>query len=119
MTIHHLFIFVCVTKQPWVGTLIIELLVSLLSHDFRKREASCAGIRNGYHGKLGEQQRGGNYYVDVELWSSPVMDTTCGLGDDHYIGSPGLASAFSNGLRCCTFCCTFCCQIRPKHPKTM
>jgi hypothetical protein len=88
MTIHHFFIFVCVTKQPWVGTLIIELLVSLLSHGFRKCEASCAGIRNGYRRKFGEQQRGGNYYLDVELSSSTVMDTTYCLGDDHYIDSP-------------------------------
>lgn len=65
MTIHHLFIFLCVTKQPWVGTLIIELLVSLLSHGFRKCEASCAEIRNGYRRKFGEEQRGGNYHVQV------------------------------------------------------
>jgi hypothetical protein len=28
--------------------------------------------------KFGEHQRGGNHYVDVELSSSPDMDTTCG-----------------------------------------
>ena len=39
------------------------------------------------------------------------------LGDDHHIASliPWLASAFPNGLRCCTFCCT---NVLPKPPKT-
>lgn len=44
--------------------------------EVRKSEASFAGFRNGCRGKFGEQQRGGNHYVDVELSCSPDMDTT-------------------------------------------
>ena len=59
-----------------------------------KDAASCAGIRNRYRGKFGEQQRGGNHQVDVELSRAPDMDTTCGVGDDDCMDSPGLAPPF-------------------------
>jgi hypothetical protein len=44
--------------------------------EVRKPEASFAGFRKGCRGKFGEQQRGDNHYVDVELPSSPDMDTS-------------------------------------------
>jgi hypothetical protein len=42
----------------------------------------------------GEQQRGGNHYVDIELSSPPTSTPRVCLRDDYYMDSPGLASAF-------------------------